>query len=230
MDKPFISATEATLKRVKQAQSENNHKLKTASKIDLHDYSLEAEALRLAGEEKSLKQSLYGQRVAVYRFALASVQLGDGRTAYRAATDNSPLSPAWRLTGIKDGKLKLSSGGQVVGSIPGGVPGFALPSLDFSIISGLFATAFIMAMIGFMEATSISRALAAQTREKLDSNQELIGQGLANIVGSFFQSYVVSGSFSRSAVAAKTGARTGFYAIISALGVLLVMLFFTGYL
>ena len=66
--------------------------------------------------------------------------------------------------------------------------------------------------------------------EALDGNQELIGQGLANIVGSFFQSYVVSGSFSRSAVAARVGARSGFYAIISALGVLLVMLFFTQYL
>ena len=87
-----------------------------------------------------------------------------------------------------------------------------------------------MAMIGFMEATSISRALAAKTREKLDPNQELIGQGLANIVGSFFQSYVVSGSFSRSAVAARVGARTGFYAVVSALGVLLVILFFTDYL
>jgi SulP family sulfate permease len=102
--------------------------------------------------------------------------------------------------------------------------------MDFGTASGLLATAFIMAMIGFMEATSISRALAARSREKLDPNQELIGQGLANIVGSFFQSYVVSGSFSRSAVAARAGARTGFYAIISALGVLLVMLFLTEYL
>jgi SulP family sulfate permease len=102
--------------------------------------------------------------------------------------------------------------------------------LDLGIISDLFAVAFIMAMIGFMEATSISRALAAKTREKLNPNQELIGQGLANIVGSFFQSYTVSGSFSRSAVAARVGARSGLYAIVSALGVLLVMLFFTQYL
>jgi SulP family sulfate permease len=97
------------------------------------------------------------------------------------------------------------------------------------VMTGLLGTAFIMALIGFMEATSISRALAAKSREKLDPNQELIGQGLANIVGSFFQSYVVSGSFSRSAVAAKSGARSGFFAIVSALGVVLVMLFLTRY-
>jgi SulP family sulfate permease len=101
--------------------------------------------------------------------------------------------------------------------------------MDFGVISGLFGTALVMALIGFMEATSISRALAARSREKLDPNQELIGQGLANIVGSFFQSYTVSGSFSRSAVAAKAGASTGFYAVISAFGVVIAMLFFTEY-
>jgi len=225
-----FAATEAELKQVKQAQGENNLKLKTANKTDQHDFSLEAEALRLTGQEESLKKSLYGQRVATYQFALAPVQLDDGRIVYRTATNASLLDPAWRLTGFKDGKLKLASGGQGVGAIPSGVPGFSLPPLDIGVMSGLFATAFIMAMIGFMEATSISRALAAKTREKLDPNQELIGQGLANIVGSFFQSYVVSGSFSRSAVAARVGAKSGFYAIVSALGVLLVMLFFTGYL
>lgn len=225
-----FAATETALKQVKQAQGENNLKLKTTGKADQHDFSLEAEALRLTGQEESLKKSLYGQRVATYQFALAPVQLDDGRIVYRTATNASLLDPAWRLTGFKDGKLKLASGGQVVGAIPSGVPGFSLPPLDIGVMSGLFATAFIMAMIGFMEATSISRALAAKTREKLDPNQELIGQGLANIVGSFFQSYVVSGSFSRSAVAARVGAKSGFYAIVSALGVLLVMLFFTGYL
>lgn len=225
-----FAATEASLKQVKQAQGENNLKLKTVGKTDQHDYSLEAETLRLTGQEKSLKKSLYGQRVVAYQFALMPVQLDGDRIVYRAATNASLLDPAWRLTGFKDGKLKLASGGQVVGAIPSGVPGFNLPPLDFGVMSSLFATAFIMAMIGFMEATSISRALAAKTREKLDPNQELIGQGLANIVGSFFQSYVVSGSFSRSAVAARVGARSGFYAIISALGVLMVMLFFTQYL
>ncbi len=158
------------------------------------------------------------------------VEQADGKLVYRTSESRSWFAPSWRWSGEKDGQFKLSGGGKVVGTIPSGLPGFIIPPLDFGVISGLFATAFIMAMIGFMEATSISRALAAKTREKLDPNQELIGQGLANIVGSFFQSYVVSGSFSRSAVAARVGARTSVYAIISAAGVLLVMLFFTEYL
>jgi MFS superfamily sulfate permease-like transporter len=81
-----------------------------------------------------------------------------------------------------------------------------------------------------MEATSISKAIATSTGERVNTSKELVGQGLANIAGSFFSSYTVSGSFSRSAVAARSGAKTGLFAIISALAVVLVLLFFTSYL
>jgi MFS superfamily sulfate permease-like transporter len=94
----------------------------------------------------------------------------------------------------------------------------------------LLPAALVMALIGFMEATSISKAIATTTGERVDTSKELIGQGLANIAGSFFGSFTVSGSFSRSAVAARTGAKTGLFAIISALAVVLVLLFFTPYL
>jgi SulP family sulfate permease len=223
------AALEKTLNENKRAQGEIQKKVTTLAKADVHDYSLEAEALRLAGEEQSLKKQLYGQRVAVHRHALAAADGPDGKPVYRAAPERSWLSAHWRFAGVRDGQFRLSGGGQVVGNIPAGLPGFAVPSMDLGVLTGLLGTAFIMALIGFMEATSISRALAAKSREKLDPNQELIGQGLANIVGSFFQSYVVSGSFSRSAVAANAGARTGFFAIVSALGVVLVMLFLTQY-
>jgi SulP family sulfate permease len=223
------AALEKMLNANKRAQGEISRKVATLAKSDAHDYSLEAEALRLAGEELSLKKQLYGQRVAVYRHGLVAADGPDGKPVYRTAPERSWLATHWRFAGVKDGQFRLSGGGQVVGNIPAGLPGFAVPAMDVGIVTGLLGTAFIMALIGFMEATSISRALAAKSREKLDPNQELIGQGLANIVGSFFQSYVVSGSFSRSAVAAKSGARSGFFAIVSALGVVLVMLFLTQY-
>ena len=216
------------LDQVKDAQ-EAHKKIANPTNIENHDYTLEAEMLRLGGLEQSLKKQIYGQRVLVHRYALTPVTGADGLVTYNVVPEKKWFAPAWRFAGVKGGQFKISGGGQVVGNIPAGLPGFLIPPLDFGILSGLFGTAFIMALIGFMEATSISRALAAQSREKLDPNQELIGQGLANIVGSFFQSYVVSGSFSRSAVAAKSGARTGFYAIISALAVVLVILFFTPY-
>ena len=225
-----VVVNEAALRKVKDAQKVVSEKLKNVDMADRHSYTLKAEAMRLRGEEASLKQNLYTEQVTAYQFALVPVEQADGKLVYRTSESRSWFAPSWRWSGEKDGQFKLSGGGKVVGTIPSGLPGFIIPPLDFGVISGLFATAFIMAMIGFMEATSISRALAAKTREKLDPNQELIGQGLANIVGSFFQSYVVSGSFSRSAVAARVGARTSVYAIISAAGVLLVMLFFTEYL
>ncbi|MDP3585552.1 MAG: SulP family inorganic anion transporter [Thiobacillus sp.] len=220
---------EAALARNKTAQGEVRKQIATLAKTLAHDYTLESEELRLLGEEQSLKKQLYGQRVAVFRYALEPVTGADGTLRYRAAAEHDWTTTPWRFAGITDGKFRLSGGGQVVGNIPAGLPSFAIPAMDLGVMSGLLGTAFIMALIGFMEATSISRALAAKSREKLDPNQELIGQGLANIVGSFFQSYTVSGSFSRSAVAAKSGARTGLYAIISALGVVIVMLFLTKY-
>lgn len=220
---------ETALSRNKAAQGEVRKRMAMLAKRETHDYRLESESLRLLGEEQALKKQLYGQRVAVFRHALEPVTGEDGVVRYRAAADAGPGATPWRFVGVKDGQFRLSGGGQVVGNIPAGLPSFMVPSLDLGVMGGLLGTAFIMALIGFMEATSISRALAAKSREKLDPNQELIGQGLANIVGSFFQSYTVSGSFSRSAVAAKSGARTGFYAIISAIGVVIVMLFLTEY-
>ena len=220
-----VAALDAELARVTGEQAAARKRLATLGEAE-NDYALDAALLRLDGEEQSLKKQLYGLKVEVHRHALAPFRTADGRTVYRAA-EHSVLRPAWHFVAARDGQFKLSGGGQVVGDIPAGLPAFALPQMDLGVMGGLLGTAFIMALIGFMEATSISRALAAQSREKLDSNQELIGQGLANIVGSFFQSYTVSGSFSRSAVAAKSGARTGFYAIISAVGVVLTMLFLT---
>ncbi len=137
----------------------------------------------------------------------------------------------WRFTGIDaQDRVVLSSGGAVVGNIPEGLPSFAPPHIDWSYMLALFPAAIVMALIGFMEATSISKAIALKSGERVDTNKELVGQGLANIAGSFFGAFTVSGSFSRSAVAAKAGARTGMFAIISAIAVVLVLLFFTKYL
>lgn len=136
----------------------------------------------------------------------------------------------WRFSGATEHGITFSAGGAVVGDIPQGLPSFTVPSVNLDLMIALLPAALVMALIGFMEASSISKAIAASTGERIDTSKELVGQGLANIAGSFFGSYTVSGSFSRSAVAAKTGAQTGLFAIISALGVVLVLLFFTEYL
>ncbi len=118
-------------------------------------------------------------------------------------------------------------GGQVVGSIPRGLPPFELPQLDFSTITQLSGIAVTIALIGFMEAISVAKALAVRTRQRLDANQELIGQGLGNIAASCFQGYAVAGSFSRSAVNAEAGAVTGFSAVITGATVGLTLILLT---
>lgn len=144
--------------------------------------------------------------------------------------DDAGGAKSWHLVKVNQGMVTLSAGGNVVGAIPKGLPGLEVPTIEWGLVLGLLPAALVMALIGFMEATSISKAIATKTGERVDTNKELIGQGLANIAGSFFSSFTVSGSFSRSAVAAKLGAQTGLFAIVSALGVVLVLLFFTKYL
>ncbi len=118
-------------------------------------------------------------------------------------------------------------GGKVVGTIPEGLPSFEMPGFNYDAFSGLVIGAIIIAMVGFMEAISIAKAMAAKTKHRIDPNQELIGQGLANISGSFFQSYPASGSFSRSAVNLNAGAKTGFSSVVTATLVLVTLLFLT---
>lgn len=133
----------------------------------------------------------------------------------------------YRIRKVEQGKFKLIGGGEVVGRIPEGLPNFALPVIDLDKVRVLLSTAFVIALVGFMEAISIAKAMAAKTKQRLDPNQELIGQGLANIIGSFSQSFPVSGSFSRSAVNLNAGAVTGMSSVFTALIVLITLLLLT---
>ena len=118
-------------------------------------------------------------------------------------------------------------GGAVVGSIPAGLPALAIPTLDFQTMGQLLSVTVAIALIGFMEAISIAKAMAASTRQRLDANQELVGQGLGNIFSSLSQGYAVSGSFSRSAVNINAGAVTGFSAVVTGVVVGVTLLWLT---
>jgi len=141
----------------------------------------------------------------------------DGRT-WRIKVQNSPLDTT---------KLFMIGGGAVVAHIPEGLPALTIPKIDLGIMLHLFPFAVIISLLGFMEAISIAKAMAAKTGQRLDPNQELIGQGLANILGSFGKSYPVSGSFSRSAVNLQAGAVTGLSSVFTSLMVVIVLMFFT---
>lgn len=118
-------------------------------------------------------------------------------------------------------------GGKVVGEVPTGLPGISFPDFDLVVVQELGLSAVMIALIGFMEAIAIAKAMAGETRQRLDTNQELVGQGLANITSGLFQGYAVSGSFSRSAVNFTAGARTGFSSIVTGIVVAITLLFLT---
>lgn len=120
-----------------------------------------------------------------------------------------------------------AAGGAVVGDIPRGLPSIAFPQISLDAIFQLATSAVVIALIGFMEAISIAKAIAARTRQRLDVNQELVGQGLSNIVSGLFNGYAVSGSFSRSAVNMDAGARTGFSSVVTGGIVGITLLFLT---
>lgn len=121
-------------------------------------------------------------------------------------------------------------GGRVVGVVPQGLPTLSLPPLDWHATVALLPASFVIALISFMEAMSSCKVIAIKTRQPWDENKELIGQGLAKVAAAFSQSMPVSGSFSRSALNISSDARTPLSSIISAIFVLITLLFFTSLL
>jgi SulP family sulfate permease len=147
----------------------------------------------------------------------------EGLAPAGARTDGS----RWRFSRVADDRLVLSGGGAVVGAIPSGLPRISLPAVTWDTVRMLLTTAFVITLVGFMEALSIARAMAARTRQRIDPDQELIGQGLANVAGSLTQAFPVSGSFSRSAVNLSAGAVSGLSSVFAFALVLLTLLVFT---
>jgi len=124
--------------------------------------------------------------------------------------------------------LKLhESGVAILGKNEGGLPLPALPPFDFDMIFALTGPAVVLALVSFAETYSVGKSVAAQTKQKLDVDQEFVGQGVANLVGSFFQCYPVSGSFSRTAINFASGARTGIASAITTGTVIITLLFLT---
>lgn len=121
-----------------------------------------------------------------------------------------------------------STGVKIVGSVPDGLPSFAFPDINFNNIELLLPTALAISLVSFMESIAVAKAIQAKHKDyKVSPNQELIGLGLANLGGSLFQSYPVTGGFSRTAVNDQAGAKTGLAAIISAVLIILTLLFLT---
>ncbi|NAY91376.1 sulfate permease [Muricauda sp. JGD-17] len=117
---------------------------------------------------------------------------------------------------------------QVVGEIPKGMPTFQVPEIRTDLLGQLVPLAMTVALFGFMESISIAKTVEEKHSEyELDANQELRALGLSNLLGSFFQSFPISGSFSRTAVNEEAGAKTTMSLIFSVLFIAAVLLFLT---
>ena len=121
-------------------------------------------------------------------------------------------------------------GVKIVKDIPGGLPAFGIPKISGPVMSALLPIALTIAFVGFMESIAVAKAIQGKHKNyQVIPNQELIGLGMANIAGSFFKAFPVTGGFSRTAVNDQAGAKTGLASIISAVLIIFTLLFLTKY-
>ncbi|WHP07602.1 sulfate permease [Acinetobacter corruptisaponis] len=118
---------------------------------------------------------------------------------------------------------------KTVGIIPTGLPSFHFPTWDLDLVQKLLPSAFMIAMISFVESLAIAQATALQKRDDLNSNQELIALGLANITAGINTGFAVSGSLSRTVVNSDAGAKTPMSGVMSSLLMIAVSLYFTSF-
>jgi sulfate permease, SulP family len=114
---------------------------------------------------------------------------------------------------------------KTVDALPGALPPLSIPDVSFETLKLLLIPSIAMTLLALTEAVSIAQALARKRNETLNGSQEFIGQGLANVAGSFFSAYPSSGSFNRSGVNALSGAVTPFSAIAASLFLVLILFF-----
>jgi MFS superfamily sulfate permease-like transporter len=238
--KSLIEAFNSTVDRSNRLMEKRAQLAKNTSKyggvnMTLAQLEEKQELERLSFQIQQLKSK--GKKIrATLRHHLFHAGPGsDGARMFYPLSDAQDRSNGaggtWRLSVGSDtldpNRLKMIGNGQVVGKIPPGLPSLSFSGIDLSVMASFLPSVAIISLLGFMEAISVAKAIAAKTGQRLDPNRELIGQGLANIVGSVSNSYPVSGSFSRSAVSLQSGAVSSLPGVVTSLTVTLVLVFLT---
>jgi SulP family sulfate permease len=223
-------STRITEKSAQLRELQKSHDEPTRSMLALeYDISL----LRL--EVSSTEQEQLKRLRDIRGFSFEHVPDAGGKPGRLYLAGQAPAGAAtdgyrYHIKKVGGGEMKLVGGGEVVGVIPSGLPSLSLPRLNWDMTMQLLSAAFVIALVAFMESISMAKAIATQTKQRINANQELIGQGLANVSGSFFQSYPVTGSFSGSAINLQAGAKTGFASVFNGLFVGMTLLFLTPFL
>ncbi|WP_300650599.1 SulP family inorganic anion transporter [Pseudomonas sp.] len=126
------------------------------------------------------------------------------------------------------GLLQLEQAGvKVVGTVPQGLAGLTLPTLDYGLALQLLPAALLISLVGFVESVSVAQTLAAKRRQRIDPDNELLGLGGANLAAAFSGGFPVTGGFSRSVVNFDAGAQTPMAGVLTAGGIALSVLLLT---
>lgn len=118
-------------------------------------------------------------------------------------------------------------GVQIVGTVPRGLPGIALPPLDLSLWMKILVPALLISVVGYVESISVALTLAAKRRQRVDPDQELIALGMSNVGSAVSGGFPVTGGFSRSVVNFDAGAETPAAGAFTAIGIAIATLFLT---
>lgn len=196
--------------------------------------NIEADIAKLDFELEEINHQAVSYRKLIRSFNLSKATDQHGNDYFmeiNAQHGRTFFNPVWKINvgenPINPAALSLHTGGSVVGKIPQGLPSISLPAFNLSIMSSLFSSALVIAVLGFMESIAIARSLAVKVGDKIDANRELRAQGLANIASALTQGFPISGSFSRTAVNFQSGAQSPLSSVFTAFFVLLTLLFFT---
>ncbi|MRX51147.1 STAS domain-containing protein [Paracoccus sp. S-4012] len=136
--------------------------------------------------------------------------------------------PNYLIAFVAASALGIAVGGEaagvaVIGAVDPSLPPFEWPPVSLNLLRDYGSAAVAIALVGLLEALSVARALGVKSGQPIDGNREIVGQGLSNLAGSFFNAYPSSASFTRSGVNFEAGARTPLAAVLSALFLLLLL-------
>ncbi len=178
----------------------------------------------------------FAQGVLDGRTNWAALGIGAGTLAIILLLRRSPRIPGLLIAivaatvavGVLD--LDQRGGVAVLGTLPQGLPEFAIPALGFADVVPILVGGFAVALVSFADTSVLSRAYAAKTRTAADPNQEMIGLGAANLAAGFFQGFPISSSSSRTPVAEAAGARSQLTGVVGAVAIALLLVLAPGLL
>ena len=219
-----LNATTASLSG-QLRRAEKAHDARSVAELRYQRDLLDLDIKALEGENEKRLQDI--RLLAFIRVAGGKDQPLLLHQEGKAPPEAKVNSRRWHIKKIEQGEVKLVGGGDVVGVIPLGLPSFRLPTFSLDGVLQLLSSALVIALVAFMESISMAKALAGKAKQRIDPNQELIGQGLANIGGSFFQCYPACGSFTASAVNLQAGAKTGLAMVFNGTFIAITLLFLT---